>query len=74
METLIERLRARAEWWRDDPMGKLLTEAADRLSELEGQRAAAPGDDPALCPAGHFTQCCRDHAACRRTLAAGPPS
>lgn len=27
-----------------------------------------PKDDPALCPAGHGSQCCGDHAACRAVL------
>lgn len=25
-------------------------------------------DDPALCPAGHGPQCCRNHAACEAAL------
>jgi hypothetical protein len=30
-------------------------------------------DDPAGCPAGHGSQCCRNHAACRAALADGDP-
>ena len=43
------------------------------LRETVGELLVLVGgnDDPAGCPAGHGSQCCRNHAACRRALAAG---